>query len=288
MVKKIKNAAAAFIIVFLTAAAPQAAEITDDVGRVIKLDLPVKKVVSLSPAQTEMVYFLGMEKKLAAVSTRCDYPEEAKNKLKAGTFMHPDIEKIAEISPDCVFSGGGVQKRAIKKLEELNIPVLVFYPRSLGGIKKDMETLAAVLGAGEKPAAKLKKFYEKLGSKRAPSGKKVYIELWGKPVMGVGGSSYINSLLKACGAVNIIGDAAGEYPRVSAEEIIKRDPEIIMLLYDAGEGFKKLKRFKNTTAGEKGDIYIIDKNKRDEILRPGPRIVEGMEIIKKIISGGVR
>ena len=146
MVKKTKSGAGVLVIVFLAAAALQAAAITDDVGRVIKLDLPVKKVVSLSPAQTEMVYFLGTEEKLAAVSTRCDYPEEAEKKPKAGTFTHPDLEKIAAISPDCVFSGGGVQKRAIKKLEKLGIPVLVFYPRSLDGIKKDMETVAAVVG----------------------------------------------------------------------------------------------------------------------------------------------
>jgi iron complex transport system substrate-binding protein len=113
--------------------------INDDMGRRVEVDTPVESVVSLSPADTEIIFWLGLESHLTAVSLNCDYPLAARNLDTVGSFLNPDIEKIAAYKPDVVISGGGIQKKIMEKLEKLKIPVLVLYPRDIDkGMVKDM------------------------------------------------------------------------------------------------------------------------------------------------------
>lgn len=260
-----------------------AAIITDDVGRKVDIDTPVESVVCLSPAHTEMIYYLGCQAALKAVSSSCDYPKEAKKLQKAGSFLNPDIEAIVKIKPGLVISGGGIQKKAIAAMEKLGIKVLVMYPRNIDGITKDMKIIAEVLGCGN-GAQKAKQFG--LRSKRPVKTPaiRVYAELWNSPAMGAGGQSFINGVIEDAGGVNILKDALSEFPKVSAEEIIKRQPEVIILLYQPEKGFKDREHFKMTPAGKAGRIYFLKQEELDSVLRPGPRIKAGTRIFEKLID----
>ena len=101
-------------VLLFAASVAGALTITDDVGRTVNIKEPVNKIVCVSPAHTEMIYYLGLEEKLAAVSKNCDYPPKAKLLAKAGDFMNPDKEKIISLGPQAVISGGGVQKRHLQ------------------------------------------------------------------------------------------------------------------------------------------------------------------------------
>ncbi|HDT14658.1 MAG TPA: hypothetical protein ENN55_00435, partial [Firmicutes bacterium] len=160
--------------------------ITDDVGRKVEIKKPVESIVSLSPGHTEMIYYLGAAEKLKAVSLHCDYPPAAKDKEKAGGFLHPDTEKIASLRPDVVISGGGIQKKAIRAMEKLGISVIVFYPQSLSDIAGNMRTIAAITGCGEKKTQEFDRRLKKLEGKAVT--KKVYMEISGEPAMAVGGA----------------------------------------------------------------------------------------------------
>ena len=256
--------------------------IIDDVGRKVELKLPVSSVVSLSPAHTEMIYFLGGEDKLKAISVNCNYPKETVSKDKAGTFLNPDIEKILKLNPDLVISGGGIQKKAIKNLENLNIPVLVLYPPDIDGIIENMNLLSFILGC-KTCFEKIKKF-ETLSKVRKARNIRIYVELWDKPMMSVGGVSFINDIIKRAGAENILNYSKQEYPKVSDETIISKKPDIIILLYEPGKNFKDKLRFKKTPAGKNNNIFVMTKQQQDIFLRTGPRVIDAISILEDLIN----
>jgi len=246
--------------------------ITDDVKRSIEIKNTIKRIISLSPAHTEIIYFLGAQDKLIAVSENCDFPPDTKNKKKAGTFLNPDIETIVKLKPDIVISGGGIQKKAIKKLEELKIGVIVLYPENINGIIKNMELLCKLLDGN---CNKIKEFKSHLKVKNTKKKIKTYLELWGNPEMAIGGSSFINDIVEFAGGENIFKNTISEYPKISKEEILKKSPEVIILFYEPENNNFILKKFKDK-------IYILQKEKQDIFLRPGPRIIEAINFLYRI------
>ncbi len=277
-----------FFTILLAAAAfcIHAEIITDDVGRKVDVNTPVESIVSLSPADTEIIYWMGLESRLVAVSTNCDYPRATKELDKAGSFLNPDIEKITSYKPDVVISGGGIQKKAIEKLEKLKIPVLVLYPKDIDkGLIKDMETIGGLAGDIMNVKKRILEYRRFLSDASAESDfktLKVYMEVWGQPVMAVGGKSFINDELKLAGGKNIFYKSRSEYPKITPEDVVKLNPDVIILLYKPEKNFKERAYFKLTKAGKKGDIYVLDNP--DTVLRAGPRIPAGVKQIKDILE----
>ncbi|MCX7698082.1 MAG: helical backbone metal receptor [Candidatus Goldbacteria bacterium] len=271
-----------FKIIFLYIGFIYAETIIDDVGRKIELKLPVSSIVSLSPAHTEMLYFLNQEDKIKAVSLNCNYPEDVEKKEKVGTFLNPDIEKILKNKPDLVISGGGIQKKAIKNLENLNIPVIVLYPRDIEGIIENMNLLSFITGC-KNCFKKIQDFKAKVKF-NSKLNIKIYMEIWDEPIISVGGTSFLNDIIKRAGAENILADTKQEYPKISDEIVIKKNPDIIILLYKPGKNFKEKPRFKNTLAGKNDNIFILSERDQDIFFRTGPRIIEAIDIILNIIK----
>ena len=273
------------IVLLFAASGAEALTITDDVGRTMEVTAPVNKIVCVSPAHTEMIYYLGLEEKLAAVSKYCDYPPQAKLLPKAGDFMNPDEEKIISLGPQAVISGGGVQKSAIYKLESMGVPVIVLYPRELSDIASDMRKLNSLLGGGRKAEKRIlafeKKLKKALSKKSAPV--KAYAEIWGEPLMAVSGNSFTGKIINAAGGINVV-NAGGEYPKISKEEIIKADPEKILLFYTPEKNYRQRPYFSATKAGKTGGISVVTGSALDTAMRPGPRVIEAIETIEKILQ----
>jgi len=260
--------------------------IKDDVGRMVDVNTPVESIVCLSPADTEIIYWLGLQSRLVAVSLNCDYPHEAKTMEKAGSFLYPDVEKIAAYKPDVVISGGGIQKKAIAKLEKLKIPVLVLYPADIDkGLIRDMETiggLAGDYGNVKKRILEYRRFLSEASAEKGFKPLKVYLEVWNQPVMSVGAKSFINDELKLAGGKNILSPARSEYPKITPEEVVKLNPDVIILLYKPEKDYKERAYFKLTKAGKNGDIYVLDNP--DTVLRAGPRIPAGVKQLREILE----
>jgi iron complex transport system substrate-binding protein len=258
--------------------------ITDDKGRKIDIKLPVESIVSLSPAHTEIVYALGGGDKLRAVSVNCDYPLAALAKEKAGSFMSPDIEKIVKLNPDVVLATGELQDKCINALADLGVKVVVFSPHDVLGIEKDIQTAGRLLGE-EKNAERIAAHIDKIsfGLKKFEPVK-VYMEVWGNPALGIGRESFLTDVISKAGGISILGDSLSSYPKVSPEEIIKRDPDVILLLYTPEAGYMKRKYFAQTKAGLSGNIFVIEEKDMNVMLRPGPRVSEAIELVKNIIE----
>jgi len=264
---------------------------TDDSGRVVTIDKTPQRIVSHSPAITELLFALGLEERVVGVSDYCDYPEEAKSKSSVGNYFNPSIEKIVALDPDLVLTDGYSQN--IIQLDSLGITFIVLQPEDIDGILRDIELLGKVTGT-EKEARKLISGMQKdmahilARIEDAPKIRVFYIfdatDLNNPWTAGPG--SFVDSLITMAGGQNIAAQAQGAWVQFSLEAVVRSDPQIIIV--DTSHGTAVISKaelkehpvWREIAAVKQDRIYSVD---GDLVNRPGPRIVQGLEKIAEII-----
>jgi len=260
--------------------------IVDDAGRSIEIGIQPERMISLSPGNTEILFALGLGEKVVGVTNYCDYPEEAKEKPKVGGFSTISIEKIVSLEPDLVLATGGVQRQIVDRLESIGIKTLVVSPETVEEIIKDIELIGRIANKNDEAEVlveNLRSRIEDVSTKiqQTTSRPKVYYEIWHNPLMSIGEGTWIDELIGLAGGRNIFSGSSDPYPMVNSELIIQRDPEIIIIKRGYMGGAAKediLARpgWQEISAVRDGRIYEIDE---DILIRPGPRIVDGLEIL---------
>lgn len=262
----------------------------DDLGREVQLDRIPERIVSLAPSNTEMLFALGLDDRIVGVSEHCDYPAAALEKPKVGTFAEPNLELVVAAEPHLVVAVH-LQEEKLTRLAELGIPVLVLSPSSVAEIYASLELLGEAAQVQENARAyvaqmqeRIQKVSERVASLPAP--KRVYYEVYADPLMSVGPDTVIHELIEIAGGQNIFTDVETPYPKISAEAVIDRNPEVIIFPdYHGDEEFMA-----NEIINRPGwqSIYAVQ-NERvvginpDIISRPGPRVVEAVEQLAAII-----
>ena len=253
--------------------------------------VPIKpRYISLAPSTTEILFALGLDEEIVGVSSYCNYPLKAKDKEKVGTFSQPNIEKILSLKPDYIFCTGLEQALAISQLRRLNLNVYVGDPVNMEELLNSIRNIGKIVGKeweAENLIKNMKSEIEEISSKvkLIPESKKpkVFIEIWYGPLTTAGKGSFIDELLTLAGGINIAYDTKRAYSIFSPEEVIKRNPDCIILAYMDKEKPLKLvgERFgwKGISAVKNNRLYN-DINP-DLLLRPGPRIVQGLKEIYK-------
>jgi len=237
------------------------------------------KIVSLSPAMTEILFALGADDNLVGVTTYCDYPAQAKKIYKVGDFSHPSIERIVGLKPNLVIVNLPEQRRIKRNLDKLKINTFVSSPKSLSDIYKEIAEIGRIVNR-ERLADSLVE-YMQTNIQRVPCEriKRVYIELSPRPIVTIGRGTFLNELLELVGAKNIFADLNKDYPVVPQEEVIRRNPEVIILLHP--EDIKNRMGWRKVAAIENAKVYS-DLN-QDYLMRAGPRLVQGFKELKEII-----
>jgi iron complex transport system substrate-binding protein len=266
-----------------------AVTVTDSLGRNVTMPEKVNRIVSLAPGNTEILFALGLGDKVVGVTDYCDYPEEAKNKTKVGGFKTVNTEKVVSLSPDLVLATGGIQGSIVKEFEGLNITVIVLDPKNVSEVINGIRLVGNVTGKTkeaknltENMEKRMKNVTEQAGNTSKP---RVFHVTWHDPLMSAGNGTMIGELIKLAGGVNIAENAKTKYPVYSLEVLVEQNPEIITVSSMGGggptvEGIREILKDKNITAVKNNRIYDIDSNLVD---RPGPRIVDGLEDVAKII-----
>lgn len=267
--------------------------VTDGLGRTVNLPAPAKKIVSLAPSNTEILFALGAGGLLIGRDEFSDFPAEAKQIASVGGSMGKyNLEEIARLQPDLVLAASINTSEQIKALENLKLTVYVLAnPADINGIFTNLETIGklvskeaeakaltanlkarvkAVEDAVAKTTTKPKVFYELDGSDSA------------KP-WTAGAGTFIDTLIKMSGGVNAAA-AVKDYAQFSQEELLIQNPEII-LLGDAAYGttadqVKTRAGWNAIKAVNEGKIFAFDDNL---VSRPGPRLVDGLVEMAKII-----
>ncbi|MEO0129182.1 MAG: cobalamin-binding protein [candidate division WOR-3 bacterium] len=237
------------------------------------------RIVSLSPAMTEIIFALGAENYLVGTTTYCDFPDSAKKIYKVGDFSNPSIERIISLKPNLIIVNLPEQSRIKNQLEKYGLKIFVTSPEKLEDIYKEISELGKLIKR-EKNADSLINYMKENIRPLSRIKKKVYIEISAKPLITIGGRSYLNELIEMAGGENIFSNINKDYPVVNQEEVIMRNPEIIIVLHP--EDIKDRIGWNNVNAIKNHRIYR-DLN-QDWILRPGPRLVLGFEQLEKIFE----
>lgn len=268
-------------------------EVTDQLGRQVRIEKAPERIVSLAPGNTEIVYALGLEEKLVGVTEYCDYPEAAKDKPKIGGFSTVDIEKVVESQPDLILAANIHEDEVIPRLEGLDLTVLALQPKTLD----EMLDAIALVGtcAGEQEEAdqlvagmegRIRAITDRTDSLAESERPRVFYITWHDPLKTSGSGTLHDELIVKTGGTNIARELTG-YPAISLEAVIQANPEVMITGVGMGSGedlpfqFAKTEpRLRNTDARINNKVYKID---LDLCGRPGPRIVDGLEKLAEFI-----
>jgi cobalamin transport system substrate-binding protein len=263
--------------------ATQQREFTDALNRRVKVSYPPRRIVSLAPNLTEIVFALGAADRLAGVTSYCDYPPAARDKEKVGDTIQPNLEKIIGLKPDLVLISTSSQLEQItSRLDQLTIPVYVTGPRTVAEVVSSIRALGEVIDALEKATDLADSMDRRIShvkeQVRNLSRPRVLYVLQIGPLITVGSRTFINDLLTLAGSDSISASEAADYPQFSLETVIARAPEVIVAPTSHGGGGPSdeelAKAFAPTPAIRNRRIVRVNP---DLVTRPGPRIIDGLE-----------
>lgn len=265
-----------------------AVQAKDDTGRVVRLARPARRVVSLAPSATEMLFAIGTGPLLVGVSTYDDYPPAVKRLPRVGTFSGPDLERIVAARPDLVVAAYGNPLELIDRLRRRGTPVYVSNPTTVDGVLRNMTDLGGLTGKSTSARRVVRDLQDRLRRVARSIGRrspvKTLVVIWDEPLTVAGGKSFIQDILRRAGGANAARRLSEAYPKLDPERLVALDPPVI--LFPVGGDRAKLDRLKNragfrqTTAGRTGRIYTLNP---DWLMRPGPRVVQGVEAIARLL-----
>jgi iron complex transport system substrate-binding protein len=249
-----------------------------------------KRIVSLAPNLTEILFAVGAGNRVVGVSSYSDYPKEALSKPKVGGFFSPSIERIFALNPDLILVARGTPLSIINKFTSLRMNVFTSDPHTISDIYTLIITVGKLTGNVEQSLhvvrgmkAMENKIVKMVKGIPQSKRKKVYVEIWNNPKMSVGKGTFIDSLIKEAGGINIAENAKGDWPIMSDETIIKENPDVIILLYKGNiQSVKNRPGWENISAVKNGEIYVENP---DIFERPGPRIVQGLAELYRLLYG---
>lgn len=269
-------------------------------GKTSAEDSTPKSIISLSPAATEILFAIGAQNQIAAVSDLSDYPPEATSLPKVGGFDGKtlSLETILSFKPDFVYLTDGMHNFLIEPLEQYNIKYYVSSSSSIKDIFSEMIEIGKITGhqkEAENKVASLQKQLQEItdASLSADSSenenseikqKKVYYEVWNAPFMSCGSTSFINDIIEKAGGKNIFATLPDAYPIVSEETILAENPDIILIPQSSGisaDSVKSRNGWNKMQAIQKNQIYLVNDNL---LSRPGPRAIEAVQNLAKILE----
>ncbi len=262
--------------------------ITDDGNNAITVNAEPKRIVSLVPSMTEILFALGLGDQVVGDTTYCDYPEAAKTKEKVGEFANIDLEKVVGLSPDLVFATSLHYQSVAPALRERGIAVAVLEAGDVESVLAQILTIGRLTGRNAEAEARVKELRGRLDAVAAKVAQaprpRVFWEL-DAMLYSAGKGSIISDMINRAGGDNIGDRMAGEWPQLNMEALVAADPEVIFLAdHDFGETADKAKTragWGGIAAVKQGRIVEVDDI--NLVSRPGPRIAEAVEHIAQAL-----
>jgi len=250
--------------------------------------LTADRYIVLSPEIAEILAKLGVTDKIVGVTAECDFPTELQTLPKVGNFGQVSLEQIVALRPSIVFASSLEQASIASELAKLNIQTVEMYPHNLQDLMSIITELGSLCGK-EDEAVELIEYMSSKNIQQSPPGyqeKRVYIEIYGDPIMSASDYSFVGSLLKYAGGENIFPTLVRDYARVNAEDVVRLNPEVIIITYPGvtAEDIYNRKGWGGVTAIKEKRVYTVEDINPDLILRAGPRNVEGVRELFRVID----
>jgi len=280
-------------------------------------NLHPERIVSLSPSNTEILFAVGAGPNVVGVTDYCNYPTELEARIetgkivKVGGYWNPSVGTIVELKPDLVLVSTAkctvktneckvncsrnceLTTKVANQLRGLGLNVLTLAPHSMYDILDNILSVGMATGNTAEASNLVETLSHKIDlvvtlSKAVSQKPKVYFEVWNDPYISINSGTWIGNLINLAGGVNVFGEAVSEWPIIRPEDIIQRNPDIMVFpvipgvprFWGSFEDVKKRQGWKSISAVRTGRLYEIP---RDFISRPGPRLVEALELLAKVI-----
>jgi len=288
--RRVAAAVALATAVCWLAAAPAAAYTTRDMlGRDVTLAAPPKRIVSLVPSVTEILYAINADYLLVGVTDFCDFPPDARHRPKVGGMVAPSLEAIVALQPDLVIATSeGTREETFAQLTRVGVPVYLVAAHHVADAISLMRRLGELTGregAGGPLVARLEQRIETVRKTVAPFGRpRVLYVLWPEPLIVPGREALVTELIELAGGQSLTADDPDAWPRYSLEAAVAKSPEVILLAnHGAGTGavsIEKWQRLTSLPAVKTGHLRSVD---GDLMHRYGPRFVDGLEQLARAI-----
>lgn len=269
------------------------------IAAAVLLLLGAQRIVSTAPSVTEMLYALGLGERVVGVTTFCRYPPEAAAKPKIGDYVRPNLEAIVALKPDLVVMEATGIRRA-ERLPALKLNVLEVDDGTLAGIYESLRKIGAAAGVPERAAAlrsNMQAALEDLRRRTRGLAPRRLLFVAGRTparledLIVVGRGSYLNELIEIAGARNAFADVGAPYLKVSLEQVLARNPEVIV---DMGEmaqtaGASDEQKRAVVTLWERQPALAAVRERRvfavasDIFMVPGPRVVEAARALARMV-----
>jgi len=260
----------------------------DELGRKVFIkNFPPKRIVSLAPSITELVFALKQGGKLVGVTFYCNKPKEALKIPKVGGFSDPNIEVIVSLKPDLVIAvNEGNPFNLIENLKKFSIPVYAVKTKSLADILNNVLDIGKLLNAeyeAKKLHQKLTQFINNKRAAQAKAAKKIFFLLWDDPLTTIGRDSYINEIIELSGAISVTSIYSKEWLHINIEELLKLKFDGLIYVKHSNDDDNRIKKsliLKKIINLNNDNLYWVD----EEILRPSVNFPIVVEQLSTIIS----
>jgi iron complex transport system substrate-binding protein len=256
----------------------------DDSGATVTLAAPARRVISLSPHTTELIYAAGGGAKLVGAVAYSDYPPQARSVPRVGDNRALDLERIAALKPDLivVWRHGNAQQQ-IDRLREMHIPLFFSEPHRLDDVATSLTRLGVLLGTEKTADDAALAYRSKIAQLRARYAQrapvKVFYEVWDQPLMTINGEHMISDVITLCGGRNVFAALRPLVPTLSTEAVLAADPDAIVTASQGATApdrplpaLARWRAWPRLHAVARGNLFTID---GDLLTRPGPRIAQG-------------
>lgn len=280
-----------FISVVFANVSLAAISVIDDEGNKVSLEAPAKRVISLSPGATELIFAAGGGSAVKGVVSYSDYPPTANTIPQVGSYNAVDIEKILELDPDLVVAWkSGNPPLQISKLKKLGLNVYVSEPRNFESITSTMHRLGVLLGTEKVANAAIEEFQSKLQSlkkryaKEKSKPKTVFIQIWNQPLMTINGDHLISKIVEFCSGQNIFHDIGSLTLNLDAETVLQKNPDVILVSRDGKLGEQWLSfwtQWSFVNAVKNNQLFTANP---DYLVRHTPRIIHGIEQVCRALQ----
>lgn len=273
-------------VLFFTFISSAFAEVcaTDDAGHSLCLPAPAQRIVTLSPGATELMFAAGAGSNIVAVVDYSDYPPAALKLPSIGNYTRIDMEALLALKPDLVITWvTGNPPAQIELMKELGIPLFAIEPRTFEGVSSVLERLSTLADTKQEGFAEAERFRKGIAAVseeyRDAEPISVFYQVWEQPLMTINNEHLIGKVLQLCGGVNVFGDMPSLVPRISAEVVLKANPQVILTGSAEGVSDDQLDRWKGyseLSAVARDNFIFIPAS---PISRPTPRLLEASKLI---------
>ncbi len=260
----------------------------DRLKRTIRFTEAPKRIVSLSPSTTELLYAIGAGEQLVGATEHCNYPDAA-TKLKrvgGGTLQGISRETILSLNPDLILCKWDSHQPLIEPFERFQVPIMAIGADTLAELYDEAVLLGQVTGHAAEASQLIEQMKQRVvaltswvDSVPMDQRRRAFYEVWDEPLMTAGPKSFIGEMLEMGGMKNIFDDTTVRYPRISDEVVLDRDPEVILAPSThrakvSMEILAKRQGWDRITAVRDRQVFLID---GDQVSRCGPRMLDALE-----------